>query len=206
MHLFRSVTLLFSVLAIGLSACSVTTTPVPDATTTLALGSPASELLLLDNGLGPFKFQDSGEAVIEGVTATIGGWDADSSDNDALALPMCEHGQARLVSWGSLVLTFVARDGSEEFTGWSYGFDPLTGDSEDNRHLDLATPEGIMLGSLRDDLIEAYGSTVSITDDTVVDTAVFIVAGDTPNQLAGKLDGAGPSGRVDFLETTPNCD
>lgn len=197
--------ILFSVLAIGLSACSLTTTPTPDTTTTLALGSPASELVLLDNGLGPFRFQDSGEAVIEGVTATIGGWDADSSDNDALALPFCEQGQARLVSWGSLVLTFVTRDGSEAFTGWSYGFDPLTGDSEDNRHLDLATPEGILLGSPRDDLIEAYGSAVSITDDTIVDTAAFIIAGDTLTQLAGKLDRAGSSGRVDFLETTPSC-
>jgi hypothetical protein len=205
MHLFRPVILLFSALVIAVSACSVTAQPSPATTTTQELGSPAADLVLLVDGLGPFRFGDSGRAVIEGVTATIGGWDADSSDNNAVTPPLCDQGQARIVSWGSLVLTFIVRDRAEAFTGWSYGFDPLTGDSEDNRRLGLTTAENIGLGSVRADLVDAYGSAVSITDDTALDTAAFVVSNSGPTRLAGKLDEAGVAGSVDFIETTPSC-
>lgn len=205
MHRFRSRFLLLTVLIVGLSACSVSVQSPSDPTTTLALGSPASDLVLLDDGLGPFIFGDSSAAVIEGVTATIGGWNADSSNNDVTTARVCVQGQPRIVSWGSLVLTFVEEGGVESFSGWSYGFDPLTGDSEDQRHLGLNTPEGIELGSTRTDLIDVYGSTVSIADDVTLDTASFIVSGGGSTHLAGKLDTAGPGGVVDFLETSPTC-
>jgi hypothetical protein len=177
----------------------------PDTTSTNAVGSPGSDLVLLNNGLGPFQFGDSGSAVIEGVTATVGGWDADSSDNDAIVPPACNPAVVHVVSWGSLVLTFATPDGVEVFTSWSYGFDPLTGDSFDNRGLGLTTPEGVGLDTDRKSLKEVYGSAVSITDDIAVDTARFTVAGTDRTQLGGKLDGAGAGGKVDFLETTPSC-
>jgi hypothetical protein len=205
MHPFRPRILLFSALLTGLSACSITAQPAQETTTTLAPGSLASDLVLLEDGLGPFRFGDSGTAVIEGVTAAIGGWDSDSSDSDSVTLANCDDGVARIVSWGSLVLTFVERNGAESFTGWSYGFDPLTGDSVDNRHLALATPDGIRLGSGRSDLIDTYGDTVSILDNAALDTATFHVAGSGSTQLAGKLDSAGSAAIVDFLETTPGC-
>jgi hypothetical protein len=69
--------------------------------------------------LGPFQFGDSGPAVVEGVTATVGGWDADSSDNDANVPPSCDPAMVHVMSWGSLVLMFTTRDGTEAFTGWS---------------------------------------------------------------------------------------
>ena len=202
---YRPVILLFSALTIGVSACSITAQPAQETTTTPALGSPTSDLILLEDGLGPINFGDSATAVIEAVTATIGGWDADSSDNDAVTLPICDQGPTRIVSWGSLVLTFVERGDAESFTGWSYGFDPLTGNSDDHRGLELATPEGVTLGSHRSDVVDAYGSAVSIKDDTDLDTAAFLVAGGGSTQLAGKLDKAGSAGIVDFLETTPGC-
>jgi hypothetical protein len=59
---------------------------------TLALSPSASKLVLLENGPGPFRFQDSGTTGIEGVTATIGGWDSDSSDSDSVTLPNCDDG------------------------------------------------------------------------------------------------------------------
>jgi hypothetical protein len=161
--------------------------------------------MLLDDGLGPFTFGDDGAEVREGVTATIGGWDADSFDNDALTPPTCGQGVAHIVSWGSLVLTFVERDGIEAFTSWAYGFDPISGNSVDNRHLGLSTPEGIRLGSPRNDLVTAYGDALSIIDDTTLDTSGFRVAGSGATDLGGKLDSAGSTGRVDFLETTPRC-
>jgi hypothetical protein len=205
MHLFRSTTLLLSTLAVALSACSITQQATPEPTSTTATGSPASDLVLLDNGLGPFQFGDSSAAVTEGVTATVGGWDADSSDNDAIEPPSCDPAIVRVVSWGSLVLVFTTRDGTEVFTSWSYGFDPLTGDSFDNRSLGLTTPEGVGLGTGRERLIDVYGSAVSIVEDTVLDTATFTVVETDQTLFEGKLDRAGVGGMVDFLETTPSC-
>jgi hypothetical protein len=205
MHLLRSTILLLSTLAMALSACSITQQETLEATLATAAGSPASDLVLLDNGLGPFQFGDSSAAVIEGVTATVGGWDADSSDNDAIDPPSCEPAMVRVVSWGSLVLVFTTRGGTEVFTSWSYGFDPLTGDSFDNRALGLTTPEGVGLGTDRASLIDVYGSAVSIVEDTVLDTATFKVAEIDQTLLEGKLDRAGAGGMVDFLETTPSC-
>lgn len=205
MHRFRSLVLLLSTLAIALSACAITQQASPETASTTAAGSPASDLVLLYDGLGPFQFGDGSAAVIEGVTATVGGWDADSSDNDAIVPPSCDPVTVRAVSWGSLVLVFTTRDGTQVFTGWSYGFDPLTGDSFDNRALGLTTPEGVGLDTGREDLIEVYGSAVSIIDDTVLDTARFTVAGTDQILLEGKLDSAGAGGMVDFLESTPGC-
>ena len=202
---FRSASLLFAVFVVGLAACSVAQELIPDTTTSLALGPPSVELVLLDDGLGPFRFGDIAEAVVEGVTATIGGWNADSGTNDAITPPVCEDRQSHSVAWGSLVLSFVERDGVDTFINWAYGFDPMTGNSDDNRHLGLTTPEGIGLGSVRNDLVRTYGPNVSITDDTELNTAVFMVSGNAETHIAGKLNSAGPSGTIDFLETTPDC-
>jgi hypothetical protein len=205
MHHMRRLVLLFSALVIGLSACSLTSQPTQETTTPVALRQPADNLVLFEDGLGPFDFGDGATEVIEGVTATIGGWDSDSSDNDALTPLVCDQRVARAVSWGSLVLVFVERDGAESFTGWAYGFDPITGNSVDNRDLGLSTPEGVRLGSSRSDLVAAYDGTISLLDDGALDTATFRIAGNGPTHLAGKLDSADSSGRVDFLETTPSC-
>ena len=201
----RPLTCLVTAVLGALSACSVTTPAVPESTTSLAARPPASDLVLRDDGLGPFRFGDSSVTVVDAVTATIGGWDADSNDGDAVAIPSCAEGRVRIVSWGSLVLVFVEQSGAEVFTGWSYGFDPLTGNSDDHRGLGLTTSEGIMLGSDSQDLIEAYGPAVSITDDTDLDTATFVVSSSGPTRLAGRLDRTGPMGSVDYLETTPGC-
>jgi hypothetical protein len=197
--------LLFTALTVALSACSVSPSPTPESTTALASGSPAGNLVLLEDGLGPFEFGDSSAAVIEGVTDTIGGWDADSIDSGVLAPPVCVLGRARAMSWGSLILTFVIRDGAEVFTAWSYGFDPLTGNTDDNRRLALETPKGIGLGSARDDLADAYGDGVTFTDDTSLDTATFAIAGTGATHLEGTLDAAGPPGSVSSLRTSPDC-
>lgn len=201
----RNLFLLLTLVAIGLSACSIAQEVTPNSTTSLALGPPSADLALLGDGIGPFRFGDIAEAVIEGITATIGGWNADSATNDAITPPVCEDGQTHSVAWGSLVLSFVERDGADTFTHWAYGFDPLTGNSDDNRQLGLTTTQGIGLGSVRDDLIGAYGPAVSIADDSELNTAAFVVSGNAETHITGKLNIAGPSGTVDFLETTPDC-
>lgn len=205
MYRIRSMTAMVAALTLALSSCSITSQEASDTTTSLASGSPRSDLVLLDDGLGPFVFGDVSEAVIDGVTASIGGWDADSHETDLGPIPPCQTGSPRLVVWGPLVLTFVERDDGATFSAWSYGFNPLTGDSEDSRQLNLTTPEGIGLGSLRQNLVDAYGSAVSFVDDTVLDTATFAVTGRESTRITGKLNATGTAGEVDFLETTPTC-
>jgi len=205
MHRFRPRTALFATLAIVASACSIGPQSNPETTATPAAGSPAVDLVLFTDGIGPFTFGDRADIVIDGLTATVGGWDADSAEADVVAPPACLDGPGRLVSWGSLVLTFVTRDGTEIFAGWAYGFDPLTANSDDPRKLGLETSQGVGLGSTRSDLAATFGIGLSVIDDTTIDTATFVVGTQEQTQLAGKLDAAGPSGRVDFLETTPGC-
>ena len=201
----RPVILLLSALVMSMAGCSLTTAPSEEAPPSVAAGSNTSDLLLHNDGLGPFRFGDSAEAVIDALTSTIGGWDADSRESDVGTIPTCEAGQGRQVLWGSLVLTFVERAGSEAFSSWAYGFDPLTGNTDDTRGLGLATPEGIGLGTTRSELIDIYGSTVSFVDDAVLDTTSFLVSGNEPTQLGGNLDATNLGGTIDFLETTPTC-
>jgi hypothetical protein len=205
MHRIRPLILMFSALAIAMAACSVTAVPVQETTTSVPGTLPVPGFALLDDGLEPYAFGDHADTVIEGVSATVGGWDADSSDGDAIAPPICRDGRARVVSWGSLVLIFVTRAEDEVFAGWAYGFDPLTGNTDDHRDLNLTTPEGIGPGSTRADLVAAYGSSLSIVEDTTLDTATFSVAGQGITHLVGTLDQSGEDARVIVLETAPAC-
>ena len=91
--------------------------------------------------------------VIDGVSSQIGGWDADSAEEDSsLLLPDCGVPSVRLMSWGNLVLIFAGEEDDSAFLTWSYGFDPVTGNSEDLRKLGLRTAEDVGLGTPRSDL------------------------------------------------------
>ncbi|GMR02824.1 MAG: hypothetical protein BMS9Abin20_1175 [Acidimicrobiia bacterium] len=190
------------------SGCTIAQpTPATQAPTTSPPIPPvASELTLFPDGIGPFTVGDDAGTVIEGITEVVGGWDADSiEEGSAIQVPTCEKGTARVVSWGSLALVFVTGSSSEIFASWSYGFDPVTGNSADLRGLDLRTGEDIGLGSTRGDLVAAYGSRVDITDAFDIQSATFALDGSSDRHLAGKLDAAGPSGVVDLLQIEPTC-
>ncbi len=197
-----------SALALVASGCTISQptadTQVP--TTSRPTQAVASELTLAPDGIGPYTVGDDARTVIEGITEVVGGWDADSmEDGNAIQVPTCEQGIARVVSWGSLALVFVAISNGEIFASWSYGFDPVTANSADLRGLDLRTGEDIGLGSTRGDLVTAYGSRVDITDAFEIQNATFAVDGSSDPHLAGKLDAAGPSGVVDLLQIEPTC-
>ncbi len=194
----------FLALALVVSACSSTPEDAASGpgSGTLPVAGPA----LRSDGIGDFSFGLDAAAVMEGISASIGGWDVDSAeDTAAVLLPECPSGEPRIVAWGSLVLVFVDRSGGDVFTSWSYGFDPLTGNSRDLRGLGLRTTAGIGLGSTRSELVAAYRDTVSIVDRPAVDSALFTIEEGTSPYLAGKLDAAGPTGVVDLLETLPTC-
>jgi hypothetical protein len=194
-------------LALVASACSISRPGVGETTTIPPLSSPVSDVLTLHaEGIGPFLVGDDAASVVDGLAAVIGGWDLDSADGDSdVQLPECLGATPRIVSWGSLALVFVQRGDRDILASWSYGFDPLTGNSQDLRRLGLETARGIGLGATRTELTTAYRVDISITDIPSIDSAVFeIDANETPH-LSGKLDAAGPEGVVDLLQIEPTC-
>ena len=204
-----STALIRTVIALALVAagCSISRLDVQESTTVAPSPTPSPiDLTLAGDGIGPFLLGDEAVLVIEGISAIIGGWDVDSADDvSGVQLPDCTGTNPRLVAWGSLALLFTLDGDRETFTSWTYGFDPLTGSSQDLRRLGLVTAAGIGLGSTRSELTNAYGGAVSLTDKPSIDSAVFTIDGDTTPHLSGKLDAAGPTGIVDLIQTEPMC-
>lgn len=168
---------------------------------------PPTEFVLRPDGIGPYVIGQPADEVIEGLSASIGGPSGDTDEPDSPApVPDCGVNDVRAVSWGSLVLIFADRLGSPVFATWSYGFDPITGDAGDSRSLGLVTEEGIGLGSLRDEVMEAFGLRVQFDDDTAIDLSTFTVDEGAPEHLAGRMESTDPNARVQFLERVPGCE
>jgi hypothetical protein len=165
-----------------------------------------SGLVLSATGIGAYVIGDNAESVIEGVSAQIGGWDADSLEpGSSIPLPECGNGVVRQMSWGNLVLVFVDGGSGSRLYTWSYGYDPVTGNAEDRRGLDLRTASGIHLGTQRSELERIHRGEVKITDDVAVDLATFTIDGDEQEHLAGRLDSTDAESVVQFLERIPGC-
>jgi hypothetical protein len=166
-----------------------------------------SGLVLSADGIGSHAIGDDADEVIDGVSAQIGGWDSDSLEpGTSIEVPACGGGSVRQMSWGNLVLTFVdTGTGSRLFT-WAYGYDPVTGNAEDRRGLDLRTDSGVRLGTPRSELERIHRGEVSITDDASVDIALFTIDGDEEEHLSGRLGSTAPDAAVQFLERIPGCE
>ncbi|MGI9667393.1 MAG: hypothetical protein ACR2N2_09860 [Acidimicrobiia bacterium] len=168
--------------------------------------NPHPSLVLAENGIGEFRIGMAADEVISGLSSQLGGWDADSADEDTrVQVPQCPGGETRLVSWGNLVLLFVDDGVQSVFHTWSYGFDPVTGNAEDFRRLGLRTEEGIGLDSTRIDLEDAYGSRLTIEDDERIDLATYTIDGSHDEHLAGNLWSTDDDALVQLIERVPNC-
>mgnify|MGYP001815434818 FL=1 len=167
---------------------------------------PVSAATLHADGIGPYRLGDPASLVIEGVSSLIGGWDGDSMTEDGTLQPaQCEEEVLRQVSWGNLVL-FFDEGGEGAFAAWAYGYDPILGNSDNERGLTLTTEEGIGLHSKRTDVEERFGDRVSIADNTVIDLATFTVDADDPVHLIGSIEAANdPDAKVLSLENAPGC-
>ncbi|GMQ97618.1 MAG: hypothetical protein BMS9Abin17_0117 [Acidimicrobiia bacterium] len=197
--------LAFAMVAAG---CTVSQSPLPDTTTTRQPADVpvADELTLHTEGIGPYEVGDEAEFVIAGITNAIGGWDADSSDEASpVQLPECGDASSRVVSWGSLALVFVRGYARETFVSWSFGFDPVSGNSDDLRGLGLRTEAGIGLGATRQELEDAYRAGLEITNQPAIDSAIFAIDKAQEPHLSGKLDSSGPQGIVDLIQIEPTC-
>lgn len=167
---------------------------------------PPPDLTLLPTGLGTFDVGLPAQQVIDGVSAQVGGWDADSADrDDTIPLPDCGFDDVRIVTWGTLVLVFDGEGPDDPFFTWSYGFDPVTGNAEDLRRLGLVTAEGVGPGTSRPEIERVYRGRLDIVDDTVIDVASFTIDGDEAEHLAGRFPTTAPGEALQYLERVPAC-
>lgn len=196
----RTVRIALTIAVVALvSACSAD----PDGDTS---APPPPDLTLLPTGLGTFDVGLPAQQVIDGISAQIGGWDADSADrDDTLPLPNCGFDDVRIVTWGNLVLVFAGEGPDDPFFTWSYGFDPVTGSAEDIRALGLVTAEGIGLATPRPEVERAYRGRIDIVDDTTIDVATFTIDGDEQEHLAGRFPTTAPDEALQYLERVPAC-
>lgn len=168
---------------------------------------PYPHLDLRANGIGPYRIGDEADRVIDGLSASVGGADADSDDPETeLRLDICGPDTSRIVTWGVLVLTFEERSGSPTFATWSYGFDPVRGDSFDARGLGLVTEAGVGLTTDRRGLQDAYGPRVAIDDDLSIDLSTFVIDRGRDEHLAGILGSTELAATVQYLERVPTCE
>jgi hypothetical protein len=182
------------------------TTPDVVSATTIGGATPGS-LVLKSDGIGPYRLGDPAESVIEGISSDIGGWDADSAEaNSTLPVPSCDGRDTRIVSWGNLVLMFAGPVEDQVFVDWVYGFDPVRGDPENVRGIDLYTEDGIGLGSRRPDVTLVLGSRVVIVDDPAIDVASFTIDGDDEDHITGLFTSVDPDAPVQTLAHAPGCD
>ncbi len=151
---------------------SPTCTTAAGATSTVAstassVAPTGQRVVLAPDGLGPAKFGQPSDTVISLLTEVLGP-------------PAVRQGFATGVSWGAedgtrltAFFTFPEAGGVSHFTGWSLSGDgPLEG-------VELATPDGITLGTSVADLLAVH-------PDAVVDADWLPQCGDSwwlPNQF-----------------------
>ena len=167
---------------------------------------PMSDLTLRIDGIGSYAVGMPAAQVIEGISAEIGGWDADSADrDDTIPLPDCGLPQVRIVTWGTLVAVFDGTGSEDPFFTWSYGFDPVTGNAGDPRELRLVTDRGVGLGTPRPDVERIYRGRIDVVDDDTIDVTTFTIDGDEAEHLAGRFPSTDPDELLQYLERVPAC-
>lgn len=162
--------------------------------------APESFTLSTD-GIGDYIVGDPFELVSADLEARFGGTDVDSFDETTeVFVPACEGPVTRLQSWGNLIVLYTGEPDDLRFASWTYGFDPITGSSEDVRQLNLKTDKGIGLGATRQQIEAAYGSAAEFTYSEAAGGEFLTVRGPGEAGLEGRL---GPD--LVLLELAPTC-
>jgi hypothetical protein len=164
-------------------------TPLESTTTTLA------PLVLHPDGLGAIDLGAEYDTVVAMVTERL---EEASSDSGWIAargeFGTCPGTVVRVVRWDSLRLFFS--DGPTEFAEEGrHLFYYSQSTVEADNVLDLATPEGIELGSTVEELQEAFGDDLTI-ESTISFGVNFVVDPPGPGLLSGNLTASSPDGSV----------
>jgi hypothetical protein len=163
------------------------------------IGEPT--FTLTTDGIGDFIVGDPFDLVSTELEARFGGTDVDSFEETTdVFVPACAGDVTRLVSWGNLIVLFTGEADDLRLATWTYGFDPVTGSSEDVRQLNLKTDKGIGLGSTRQDIEAAYGSQATFTASEAAGGEYLEISDAGQGRLVGRL-----SPNLTLLELAPTC-
>lgn len=179
------------------TTASVTTPPAetaPTAPSTLPTTTLAP-LTLEPDGLGVVDLGDDYDTVVAAVTTRLGGTSGDSGWVAARGeFGTCPGTVVRVVRWHSLRLFFSdgPTDVAEEGRHFFY-YSQSTVDAEDI--VDLATPEGIGIGSTVEELQAAYGARLTI-ESTISFGVNFVVEPPGQGLLSGTLTSSSSDGTI----------
>lgn len=198
---------------------SATTTTSPVTTTTSvivptippdtvpAVDPIVDALRLSDDGIGAAVFTGEPEGVIAYLTSFIGVPNGDTGWVDPFEISACSGSELRIVSWGSLQLTFgdVSKvlQGRRHFFSFTYGqysYDGVAAAQLDATPAGLLTVEGVGLGTPIIEVEFTYPDlTINPADDFV--PANFVVNDNFRGFVAGLADDS----PVVQLIGGPNC-
>jgi hypothetical protein len=191
-------------LALVVSACA----PEVGNGTETSTPAPLVSLALGEDGLGDVLFGFPPDVVISDISALYGEPDLDSDwiVSGTNIYGSCPGEFMRAVGWGSLVTIFINDTDdplNERFYTYSYGFDYSDNQGGvDPRGLRLTTAAGIGIGSSVAQLTDAYGASVTVDGDAVLDVWSFEIAG---SALRGLVTGPADIDTVTLLEIVPGC-
>lgn len=158
------------------------------------------EVVLGPFGLGVTDIGDNGDAAIAAVTEVLG----EPDSNEPGEYDPCVGGTVSFARWGELTLVVVVTD-LPRFVGYHHG----TVEQVPAAPGDLATPEGITVGSTEDDLRGAYPE-VTVAFDELIGATTFRVGetDDYARGLRGELAASGSNDVVAYIAAgqTGYCD
>ena len=156
---------------------------------------------LTTEGIGDFIVGDPFELVSTELEERFGGSDVDSFDETTeVFVPSCGGAVTRLQSWGNFIVLYTGEPDDLRFATWTYGFDPITGSSEDVRQLNLRTDAGIGLGATQQEIETAYGAEATFTFSDAAGGEILEIVEPNAGSMTGRL-----SPNLVLLELSPTC-
>jgi hypothetical protein len=164
-------------------------------------GIVETDFRLTSSGFGDFVVGDPYELVSADLNRRFGGADVDSFDaTTEVFVPQCRGQITRLESWGNFIVLYTGTTDDLGLATWTYGFDPVTGSSNDTRGLELRTDADIGLGATRDEIIAAYGAEVSFSFSEALGGETVTIGDTDRSHLVGTVR----EGLI-LLELAPTC-
>ncbi len=180
-----------------------TTTGPPAASTTTEPANPAVESLILgDDGIGAAVFSGDPDGVVSFITTFVGPPTADTGWVDPFSISACPGSELRVVSWGSLRLSFgdvsPVLEGRRHFFAYTYGayeYDGTTVTVTDQTPAGLVTANGVGLGTGLVALEAAHpGIALNPADDFFPET--FVINDNLRGALTGLADDSSVVGLI----------